>query len=287
MGNGEGKELLIPEIQELPDDEQRALERYVTEYNAFLEQTPPEKQATGLAAQRLALEERIAALEAENRALENRTDRDPYNPNVYSSTGFLRIMRSKAAELRRNEQAAAIIAIDLDGFKDYNDTNPDSHVGGDRALGLAGDLIRSVVRPGDVVARLHGDEYAVLLVGIESLDGAVVGGEKIREAIKQMPTILNTNVPLSASIGIARLTKNVITDGFGNEQEFNDAVNQSYKVADKAHYDGAKNAGKDRIGVLLDNGSIKTAFATNISKDPQRPAYSVRYEQPTFIPAHR
>lgn len=283
----EGHELQVIPTQDVPIEEQDALKAYEKEYAAFIAATPAADLARGLAMQRLALEKHNAALEAENQALEKRTDRDPYNPNVYSLAGFLRTMRAKAAELRRNGQAAAILAIDLDGFKAYNDTNPDRHAGGDRALGLAGDLIRSVVRPSDLVARLHGDEYAVLLVGIENLDGAVVGAEKIREAIEQMSTILQTNVSLSASIGIARLAEDVIADGFGNEEEFDKAVNRSYKVADGAHYEGAKNAGKNRIGVLLNDGSVKTAFATNVSQDPQRPTYSVIYEQPISIPTHR
>lgn len=74
----------------------------------------------------------------------------------------------------RSKQAASLVMIDLDGFKQINDRL--GHAEGDRALRDFADLLRNVFRTSDLVARLGGDEFAVLMTGAGAQ--AVVAGLK-------------------------------------------------------------------------------------------------------------
>lgn len=74
-----------------------------------------------------------------------------------------------------------LLYLDLDGFKDINDTR--GHAAGDRALVEVGRRLRDMVRRHDLVARLGGDEFAVLLDGVVQESGWAPVVERIRESI--------------------------------------------------------------------------------------------------------
>jgi diguanylate cyclase len=57
--------------------------------------------------------------------------------------------------------------LDLDNFKQINDSDPDHHVMGDKVLGKVGETIKEMFRSSDVVGRLGGDEFGVLLLGYD------------------------------------------------------------------------------------------------------------------------
>lgn len=214
------------------------------------------------------------------------TGRDQHNPEIYSENGWHNVMKGALSELRRKNQGAAILAIDLDNFKEYDDTY--GHPEGDIALGVAGRVIKNTVRPSDIVARIHGDEFVVVLSNADP-DVGVQVAERIRKAIPNVSTILNTPIQFTASIGVAALGNDLIqrdfTSGEGNEKVFNElefieALKGAYKLADDAHFKGAKHAGKDRIGVFLPDGTIKTAIINQ-----QIPGHvSISYENPKLSP---
>ncbi len=81
----------------------------------------------------------------------------------------------------RGGEPFALLMLDLDRFKEVNDTL--GHHVGDGLLALVSARIRSAVRPDDVVARLGGDEFAVLLPSITDADGAREVAERIRRAL--------------------------------------------------------------------------------------------------------
>ncbi|MBI2338662.1 GGDEF domain-containing protein [Candidatus Daviesbacteria bacterium] len=195
-------------------------------------------------------------LEAKNTALQQESDRDPYNPDIYTLQGFHRIMKDKLAELERNNATAVMLALDLDHFKQYNDTA--GHTAGNSALSLAGGLMKSAVRPGDVVARVHGDEFVVVLMNEDLETGALVA-ERVRTAISSMSTLLETSVPFSVSIGMAMIEQELIQTNYDSDEEFITALTALYDKADKAHYQGAKHNGKDKIGAILPDGRVYTA----------------------------
>lgn len=113
---------------------------------------------------------------------------------------------------RRNQEFFCLLFIDLDGFKEINDTH--GHDAGDLVLREIGNRLRSAVRAADTVARMGGDEFVVLAVGLTNLAGAIAVREKVRPSIQEpitlgmLPgpanlTVGGVSVSVEASIGLA------------------------------------------------------------------------------------
>jgi diguanylate cyclase (GGDEF)-like protein/PAS domain S-box-containing protein len=107
------------------------------------------------------------------------------------------------ARARRSGLFTGLIFLDLDGFKEINDTR--GHAAGDSVLRKVGDRLAGLVRPMDTVARLGGDEFVVLLPEMAALLDAVTIGARITEALRAPIEIDHTVVSVTASIGIAAL----------------------------------------------------------------------------------
>jgi diguanylate cyclase (GGDEF)-like protein len=112
---------------------------------------------------------------------------------------------SKALETRFSgkdgARRLALIYLDLDGFKAINDTH--GHIAGDRLLQLVAERLRSLLRAGDLVARIGGDEFVVLSEQIEVARLRGFGDRLIRE-LSQPYELDNRNVvSVGASLGIA------------------------------------------------------------------------------------
>ena len=99
------------------------------------------------------------------------------------------------------EAQVAVLLLDLDRFKDVNDTL--GHDNGDALLQQVGVRLRDALRAGDLVARLGGDEFGVLLSAITSEDVAIEVGRSIVELLEQPFLIGDMSVDVGASIGIA------------------------------------------------------------------------------------
>jgi diguanylate cyclase (GGDEF)-like protein len=104
-------------------------------------------------------------------------------------------------DLQLSDGRVALILLDLDRFKDINDTL--GHPVGDRVLQVVAARIEQAVRPGDLVARLGGDEFAVLLLGLDDEITANYVAERIRAALHEPISLEGTLVDLDASLGIA------------------------------------------------------------------------------------
>lgn len=125
----------------------------------------------------------------------------------------------------RNKEKLALLYMDLDGFKEVNDSL--GHTKGDLLLSKVANRIRSCVRDSDTVARMGGDEFTVLLTEInqgEAID-AVLG--KINEVVEKPFMLEGSRVHIGISIGVAVYPEN----GLGREQLFRIADNKMY--ADK------------------------------------------------------
>ncbi|HEV3012031.1 MAG TPA: EAL domain-containing protein [Actinomycetota bacterium] len=96
---------------------------------------------------------------------------------------------------------AALLLIDLDRFKEVNDTL--GHHYGDQLLIQVGERLQAVLREVDTVARLGGDEFAVLLPKIATAEGAVVVAKKLQAALEEPFTINDLTLDVEASIGLA------------------------------------------------------------------------------------
>ena len=120
-------------------------------------------EVEALAAQLKFSRERIADLEA-------RVDIDSLT-DVLNRRGFERELKRSLAYVKRYGTSAALIYVDLDGFKPVNDRH--GHAAGDAVLKAVAAVLLRYVRASDVVARIGGDEFAVLLWNVD--DAAAAG----------------------------------------------------------------------------------------------------------------
>jgi len=102
--------------------------------------------------------------------------------------------------VERDASSLALLLLDLDRFKEVNDTL--GHQAGDALLRQVAARMRDAVRASDTVARLGGDEFAVLLPGAER-DGAVHAAQTLLAALVAPMTVEGQTVHVGASIGIA------------------------------------------------------------------------------------
>ncbi len=137
-----------------------------------------------------------------------------------------RRLDDELAAARRRGTPFALAMIDLDFFKEYNDTY--GHLLGDEALVVLSRLLRDHSRATDLVARYGGEEFCVVLPDTDR-DGALRWIEEIRVAVRDLPT----RRPITCSVGIA--------SSVGHE-----GVDSILRAADTALYQ-AKAAGRDRV----------------------------------------
>ncbi|MQA32705.1 sensor domain-containing diguanylate cyclase [Modestobacter roseus] len=94
----------------------------------------------------------------------------------------------------------AVVFLDLDGFKEVNDTLGHGH--GDQLLAQVGPRLRPLVRDTDLVGRLGGDEFAVLMPGVSAAE-AVSAATRLRAALQQPFPVEGHELDVDASLGIA------------------------------------------------------------------------------------
>jgi len=102
---------------------------------------------------------------------------------------------------RRLDKATGLIFVDLDNFKEINDTG--GHAAGDAVLRQVGERLLSAVRPMDSVSRLGGDEFVVLLAALEAPGDAVTVAERIAVSLAPPIALSHGLVTVTASIGIS------------------------------------------------------------------------------------
>ncbi len=108
-------------------------------------------------------------------------------------------------EARRDEHGLALFLLDLDRFKEVNDTL--GHPAGDALLEVVAMRLLGAVRPEDTVARLGGDEFAVLLPDVDAQDAIEVAG-RIRTALAEPFRLDGVLMDVDVSIGIALYPEN-------------------------------------------------------------------------------
>lgn len=119
--------------------------------------------------------------------------------NVLNRRAYTAIVEGYLAALDGQARDGALLVIDVDFFKLVNDRF--GHDKGDEALALVASAIKTTLRPGDIVARMGGEEFSVFLPRT-ALDDAVAVGERIRLEIAGRALIVSGEaVGLTASIG--------------------------------------------------------------------------------------
>jgi len=114
------------------------------------------------------------------------------------------IKRAIGRSRHRDEQLFAVLFLDLDRFKNINDSL--GHIAGDQLLIATARCLEECMRPIDTVARLGGDEFAILLDGLESESEAVFVAERIQQSLTRPFNISGHEVFITASIGITLST---------------------------------------------------------------------------------
>ncbi len=134
--------------------------------------------------------------------------------------------------LQRDGQAFALLALDLDHFKGINDRH--GHLVGDEVLAQTAQRLQAAVRGSDLLARTGGEEFVVLMPGVDAA-GAQVAAERLRTAVAGTPFRVSCGtLPLSVSVGVAP-----VREAQGDPRE-------ALQRADRALYQ-AKAAGRDRV----------------------------------------
>lgn len=136
------------------------------------------------------------------------------------------------AHAQRNKQKLAVMLLDLDHFKGINDRL--GHSMGDKLLQLVGRRLKKLLRKSDVVARMGGDEFLLLLPEIARVEDVAKIANKILEAVRKPYVFDGQKLDITASIGIA-ISSNGCIDN-----------NNLVKNADIAMYK-AKSHGRDNF----------------------------------------
>ena len=165
------------------------------------------------------------------RATEERALRDSLTELANAESFLEQAGRALARAARRGEHVG-VLCLDLDGFKDVNDTL--GHAGGDQLIIGVGQRLRSLLRESDTAARLGGDEFAVLLENVDTINGAEGVARRLLQALEEPFEVKGRTVSLSGSVGIAA------SDSKGSRDP-----SALLKEADEAMF-SAKKSGKGR-----------------------------------------
>jgi diguanylate cyclase (GGDEF)-like protein len=169
-----------------------------------LRSSRPPSRATvmRLAAEVDALAAQLEASRARIVDLEARVDIDPLT-DILNRRGFERELKRSLAYVKRYGASAALVYIDLDGFKPVNDRH--GHAAGDAVLAAIAAALTRNVRASDVAARLGGDEFAVLLWNVTG-PAAAAKAAALEAAVYATPVRFNSStLVVGASAGVALL----------------------------------------------------------------------------------
>jgi diguanylate cyclase (GGDEF)-like protein len=134
-------------------------------------------------------------------ALELRMARFDVLTGLANRAVFVEALQQSIASAERGETGFAVLYLDLDRFKDVNDTL--GHPAGDELLQAVADRLRARTRIADTVARFGGDEFAMIVSGIRDPTDAAILADKLIEALAVPFSIQGSDIHSGASIGIA------------------------------------------------------------------------------------
>jgi diguanylate cyclase (GGDEF)-like protein len=155
-----------------------------------------------------------------------------YLTGLANNRAFFEFAVSEIKRSRRHRFPMTLVVFDLDLFKNINDTY--GHAAGDLVLKELADLTRRIIRQSDLVARIGGEEFAMILTHADLARGRVVA-ENFRYALEHSEFVYEgVRIPVTASFGVA-------------EMRPSDTVSSLLTRADENLYQ-AKAEGRNRIG---------------------------------------
>ena len=182
-----------------------------------------------------AYETRVRELEHELTQVSALVQKDPLT-QAMNRRGLEEAFRIETARATRYESPLALAMLDLDDFKKLNDSL--GHIAGDRALVHLAQIMKATLRPTDLLARLGGEEFAVLFPATEIVEAAQATERLQKELARSSFTFEGKSAPLAFSAGVASWR-----DAEGLEEFL--------RRADAALYE-AKRAGKNRVSKAQD-----------------------------------
>jgi diguanylate cyclase (GGDEF)-like protein len=154
--------------------------------------------------------------------------------NLANRRHFLALAEAEWSRFQRYHRPLTLLLIDLDRLKTINDRF--GHAAGDRAMIAMAETFRINRRGPDIVARVGGDEFAMLLPETDGAQAQIVA-ERLRQQLRQCPlTVDGVTVTVTVSIGLAEASVSMAS------------VDALMQAADRALYQ-AKAAGRDRAVV--------------------------------------
>lgn len=196
--------------------------------------------------ERKAAEEELARLHAELQLLANHDGLT----GLYNWRAFYEHATQLLKTAHRRREAATLLMIDLDHFKQVNDQF--GHAEGDRVLQAVASTLKATVRANDIVARHGGEEFVVATLGLNEAE-SLVFAERLRAAVA---AIENMKTPVTTSVGVATLWPH------GERMETPRALAELLDQADQALY-AAKRAGRNRVCHFNDPAEPQQAEAAH------------------------
>ena len=148
---------------------------------------------------------------------------------LYNRRYFEEYISKEVTRSLRQNQPFSVIGIDLDFLKKINDEH--GHAYGDLAIKTVADVLKNNARSVDIAARMGGEEFNILLPGIDS-EGAMTAAERIRKAIEEKE--LDTIGHITASVGVATFL------------EHSDNLEDLLELTDQAMYQSKRN-GRNQV----------------------------------------
>ena len=187
---------------------------------------------------------------------------------------FTERLGEAAAQADAAKAHAGLVLVDLDHFKEINDTL--GHPVGDAILRVVTDRIRASIRSSDTAARLGGDEFAVVVAGARSRDDIEELAQRLHHAVAQLTVIDGVEVAVQVSVGFASYPDDAET------------VELLMRHADLALYD-AKRQGRNEVRAFHAPLAAEATHRSRIEHDLQRAIAEdelVLHYQPQFDLEH-
>ncbi len=157
---------------------------------------------------------------------------------IYNRRYFEENLIKEAERSLRLKQQFSIISMDLDYLKKINDTY--GHQYGDLAIKTIANVLKREARSIDIPARIGGEEFNLLLPGVDS-SGAAIAAERIRKSIENQ--VLDTIGGITASVGVATFL------------EHSDRIDELIELADQAMYK-AKVNGRNQVQIAQNSTDV-------------------------------